>query len=179
MPDHKTHDQLGLIAAAALIPSSYAVLHYGLDAAPAAAYSGMLLVVGSHLWATWMLSPDLDINSAIYERWGPLRWLWLPYQTFTPHRSWFSHSGISGAFRLVYLALAVWMVLWVLTWFGQAALRISETPAYHDQFWSWLTSSVQAAGPWPAVLIVAGVVIADLVHVVADLVTSEVKGLWR
>ena len=177
MPDHKTHDQLGLGAAALLIPGSYAALHYGLGAAPAAAYSGMLLVVGSHLWATWMLSPDLDINSAIYDRWGPLRWLWLPYQVFTPHRSWFSHSGISGALRLVYLALAVWLALAALWWAGEQIPGIDDLPHYHTTFWRWLTSSVQA-GAWPAALIVAGVVIADLVHVAADLVTSEIKGWW-
>jgi uncharacterized metal-binding protein len=176
MPDHKTHDQLGLVAAAALIPGSYGALHYGLGAAPAAAYSGMLLVVGAHLWATWMLSPDLDINSAIYDRWGPLRWLWWPYQRVVPHRSWFSHSGVSGAFRLVYLALAAWLALAGLWWAGVYLLRIADTPVYHDVYWQWLTSSVQAAGPWPAALIVAGVVVADLVHVGADLLTSELKG---
>jgi uncharacterized metal-binding protein len=167
-----------MYAAAALLPASYAVLNYGLAEPPAAAYSGALVVVGSHIWATWMLSPDLDIDSAIYDRWGPFRGLWWPYQKLTPHRSWFSHSGLSGPLRLVYLALALWAALGGLALFGQAVLGIAETPAYQDQFWGWLMSSVET-GRRPALLIVAGVVVADLVHVVADLITSEIKGFWR
>lgn len=178
MPNHETHDKLGMYAVAALLPASYAALNYGLGEPPQLAYTGALVVVSSHIWATWMLSPDLDIDSAIYDRWGPFRYLWWPYQKLTPHRSWFSHSGVSGALRLVYLSLALWVVLAGLALFGQAVLGIAETPAYHDQFWGWLTSSVDT-GRRPALLIVAGVVVADLVHVVADLVTSEIKGFWK
>lgn len=179
MPNHQTHDRIGLVAVGPLVPASYAALHYGLHDAPAAAYSGMLIIVASHLWATWMLSPDLDIDSAIYDRWGPLRGLWWPYQKLVPHRSWFSHSGVSGVLRLAYLVGALWLLLYALAWLGQAALGIVGTPAYHQQFWDWLTSAVRGAGTRPALLIVAGVVVADLLHVGADLVTSEIKGFWK
>jgi uncharacterized metal-binding protein len=179
MPGHKTHDTNGIAAIGALVPASYAVLHLGLGDAPAAAYSGMLVVVGSHVWATWMLSPDLDIDSAIYDRWGPLRWLWWPYQKVIPHRSWFSHSGVSGVLRLAYLALALWLLLAALAWAGQSGLGLNSVPDYHTWFWDWLTRSVQASGTRPALLIVAGVVIADLLHVGADIVTSEIKGFWK
>jgi uncharacterized metal-binding protein len=139
----------------------------------------MLIVVGSHIWATWMLSPDLDIDSAIYDRWGPLRWLWWPYQRLVPHRHWVSHSGVSGVLRLAYLTVAIWAVLWVLSWLGQAVLGLAGVPDYQQQFLTWLTSSVQASGTRPILLIMAGVVIADLLHVSADLITSEIKGFWR
>jgi uncharacterized metal-binding protein len=179
VPGHKTHDKLGMYAAAALLPASYVALRYGLGDPPAAAYTGTLMVVGSHIWATWMLSPDLDIDSAIDDRWGPLRFLWLPYQKLTPHRSWFSHSGISGILRLLYLGAALWLLLALFAWIGQELLGIAETPAYHDMFFNWLNSSVDAAGPRPVWLLVAGVVIADLVHVGADLTTSELKWFGR
>jgi uncharacterized metal-binding protein len=168
-----------MYAAAALLPASYLTLRYGLDDPPAAAYTGMLLVVGSHIWATWMLSPDLDIDSAIDDRWGPLRFLWLPYQKLTPHRSWFSHSGVSGILRLLYLGAALWLLLALLAWTGQEVLGIAEAPAYHDIYIDWLNSSVEATGPRPVWLLVAGVVIADIVHVWADLTTSELKWFRR
>lgn len=178
MPNHKTHDQIGITAVGPLVPASYIAL-LSIGDAPAAAYTGMLLVVGSHVWATWMLSPDLDIDSAIYDRWGPLRWLWWPYQRLIPHRSWFSHSGVSGVFRLAYLAAAIWAVLWLLAALGQVALGIAGVPDFQQHYFDWLTSSVQASGTRPALLIVAGVVIADLLHVTADLTTSEIKGFWK
>jgi uncharacterized metal-binding protein len=58
-------------------------------------------------------------------------------------------------------------------------LGIAEAPSYHDLFVSWLTSSVTTAGPRPVWLLVAGVVIADIVHVWADLSTSELKWFRR
>jgi uncharacterized metal-binding protein len=178
MPNHETHDRIGLLAAGPLLPASYVALA-ALGDAPAAAYSGMLIITGSHLWATWMLSPDLDIDSAIYDRWGPFKGLWWPYQKVVPHRSWFSHSGISGVLRLGYLAVALWCVLYALVWLGSNALGLAAIPAYHAQFQDWLTSQVQVQGTRPALLIIAGVVIADLLHVAADLVTSEIKGWGR
>jgi hypothetical protein len=39
-----------------------------------------------------------------------------------------------------------------------------------------LTGTLAAAGPRPVWLIVAGVVVADMVHVAADLISSEIKG---
>jgi uncharacterized metal-binding protein len=179
MPNHQTHDQIGAYAAAALLPASYAVLTLALDEPPAVAYSGALVVICAHLWATWMLSPDLDIDSAIYDRWGPFRWLWLPYQKIIPHRSWFSHSGVSGALRLLYLGAALWCALYLLGELGRVVFGLAGVPAYHEQFFAWLTGTLAAAGPRPVWLIVAGVVVADMVHVAADLITSEIKGFWR
>jgi uncharacterized metal-binding protein len=135
---HQTHDQIGAYAAAALLPASYAVLTLALDEPPAAAYSGALVVICAHLWATWVLSPDLDIDSAIYDRWGPFRWLWLPYQKIIPHRSWFSHSGISGALRLLYLGGALWCALYLLGELGRVVFGLAGVPAYHEQFFAWL-----------------------------------------
>ena len=55
------------------------------------------------------LSPDLDLVSRPFKRWGLLRWFWLPYQKLIPrHRHWISHGPVIGsAVRLVYLAALV------------------------------------------------------------------------
>jgi uncharacterized metal-binding protein len=55
------------------------------------------------------LSPDLDLVSRPYKRWGLLRWLWLPYQKLIPrHRHWLSHGPVIGSLvRLFYLAALV------------------------------------------------------------------------
>jgi uncharacterized metal-binding protein len=80
------------------------------------------VVVGLGTWnlyaATWImlgcllggyfLSPDLDIRSRPFQRWGPLRSLWLPYQKSIAHRSSWSHAPIIGTtLRLLYLGVMV------------------------------------------------------------------------
>jgi uncharacterized metal-binding protein len=61
------------------------------------------------------LSPDLDLVSRPFKRWGCLRWFWLPYQRLIPrHRHWLSHGPVIGSIvRLVYLAALV-SPLWLL-----------------------------------------------------------------
>lgn len=65
------------------------------------------LITGiAHLIGGLMLSPDLDLVSRPFKRWGFLQVIWIPYQHFIPrHRHWLSHGVLVGsAIRLVYLA---------------------------------------------------------------------------
>jgi uncharacterized metal-binding protein len=63
-----------------------------------------LLVAGGFLFGGLMFGPDLDIYSVQFQRWGFLRWIWLPYQKSLRHRSFFSHGPIIGTtLRVLYL----------------------------------------------------------------------------
>jgi len=178
MPNHETHDAIGLLAAPA-VGVGAGLLLSGLGSSPADSYSGALLVSAAHLWATWMLSPDLDLASVIHERWGLLGFIWQPYMRLIPHRNWMSHSGISGVFRLLYLAAAIWLLLW-LCWAGGAMLlRVPGVPEYHAIATAWLLGSIRGGGAAPAALIVAGAIVADVLHVAADLISTEIKVSWR
>ncbi len=65
-----------------------------------------IVTAGSYLFAGLMFGPDLDIYSHQYKRWGPLRWLWLPYRKMLRHRSVFSHGFILGTIgRILYVTL--------------------------------------------------------------------------
>jgi len=67
-----------------------------------------LLVAGGFLLGGLMFGPDLDTYSRQYQRWGILRWIWLPYQKSIRHRSPLSHGPLLGtAIRVVYIALWV------------------------------------------------------------------------
>ncbi len=72
-----------------------------------------VIAAASHFLGGYWLSPDLDIKSAPFLRWGILRFIWLPYQRFIPHRSPLSHAPVLGSvIRLLYLAvclLPVWL----------------------------------------------------------------------
>lgn len=111
MPSGKVHDQITVIAAAALAP-----VWYTFTPAPVDPTVGLALVA-STLFSGLMLSPDLDLNSSIYSRWGPLRYLWLPYQKAIPHRSKLSHSYLLGpALRVIYFLAISWLLLRAGTW---------------------------------------------------------------
>jgi uncharacterized metal-binding protein len=87
-----------------------------------------IITAAAHLLGGLYLSPDLDLVSKPFKRWGLLRVLWLPYQKLIPcHRHWLSHGVIVGSIvRLLYFAallLPLWFLLpglqqveWAITW---------------------------------------------------------------
>ncbi|MDY7020401.1 MAG: metal-binding protein, partial [Cyanobacteriota bacterium] len=70
-----------------------------------------LIVAGCFLFSGLMFGPDLDIRRSYhFQRWGWLRWLWLPYQKSVRHRSFLSHGPIMGtAVRVLYLSICLMM----------------------------------------------------------------------
>jgi uncharacterized metal-binding protein len=75
-----------------------------------------LITASSHLLGGLYLSPDLDLKSLPWKRWGILRFLWLPYQRI-PHRHWLSHAPVIGSIgRLLYLGVLLSPVAIALYW---------------------------------------------------------------
>lgn len=146
MPGYKTHDKVGI---AAIIPISGASVALGFDLK-----TTVTLAIGIAV-STYFLSPDLDLHSRIYRRWGLLRWIWIPYQKVVPHRSWISHSGpISATLRIAYL------MLWIIPIMLYMHLTL---PMYDLQFLTF------CAIMWVAL------VIADSLHVLMDMIWKDRK----
>lgn len=56
---------------------------------------------------SYYISPDLDINSSVYKRWGLLKLIWWPYLKLMKHRQ-SSHSIVLGPISiLVYLGVII------------------------------------------------------------------------
>jgi uncharacterized metal-binding protein len=72
------------------------------------------IAASAHFLGGLWLSPDLDLVSRPFLRWSILRFIWIPYQKFIPHRSPLSHAPVLGSLiRLLYLAM--WLSpLWLL-----------------------------------------------------------------
>ncbi|MBE9204506.1 metal-binding protein [Synechocystis salina LEGE 06099] len=104
MPAGKIHDRITLGAIPAVIAIAFistGSVRLTLLMAIAFGFSGL------------MFGPDLDIHSCQYKRWGWLRWIWLPYRRFIPHRSPLSHGFLIGTIlRLLYLG--GWLLLGAL-----------------------------------------------------------------
>ncbi|KAB8319948.1 metal-binding protein [Tolypothrix campylonemoides VB511288] len=95
MPSGRTHDRITLWA----LPLVTGVTFWQTNSS-----NLTLLVAGGFLFGGLMFGPDLDIYSRPYQRWGFLRFIWLPYQKSLRHRSLLSHGPIIGTtLRVVYL----------------------------------------------------------------------------
>jgi uncharacterized metal-binding protein len=67
----------------------------------------------AYVFSMVLLSPDLDLaKSDSYRRWGPLRWLWIPYAAAFRHRRISHHALFGPITRVGYVAalsLAGWL----------------------------------------------------------------------
>lgn len=94
MPSGKTHDKISI----GFLPILLVILYF-----IEINMIGMIIISISFLFASFMFNGDLDLYSLPYKRWGPLKFIWKPYQNI-PHRSILSHGLIIGTIiRLVYL----------------------------------------------------------------------------
>ncbi len=101
MPAGKIHDRITLGAT----PAVMAITFIGTGSTRLT-----LLMAIAFGFSGLMFGPDLDIHSCQYKRWGWLRWIWLPYCRFIPHRSPLSHGFLIGTIlRLLYLSS--WLIL--------------------------------------------------------------------
>ncbi|MUG91541.1 metal-binding protein [Scytonema sp. UIC 10036] len=99
MPSGQTHDRITLWA----LPFVTGVTFWQTKSG-----NLTLLVAGGFLFGGLMFGPDLDIYSRHYQRWGFLRFIWLPYQKSLRHRSFLSHGPIIGTtLRVIYLSTLV------------------------------------------------------------------------
>ncbi|WP_082506130.1 DUF2227 family putative metal-binding protein [Deinococcus sp. Leaf326] len=67
-------------------------------------------------FGTLLVTPDLDLRLNDARRnWGPFRFIWAPYAALSKHRG-MSHTYLLGpTIRLLYLALWVAPVLWLIS----------------------------------------------------------------
>lgn len=107
MPNGKTHDMLTVVTGVVGLPAVVLLL-------PDHNLAAALTLTGAHLVSGLAFSPDLDLASEPYRRWGPLRYIWFPYREFVPHRAWVSHSLVFGPLmRLMYFGLMAWLSFYI------------------------------------------------------------------
>ena len=163
MPSGATHDRitlwmLPLITAATLILTRSSDL--------------TLIVAGAFLFGGLMLSPDLDLRSRPYKRWGWFRWIWIPYQKRIGHRSTLSHGLIVGTvLRVVYLMLWIGLV---------GAIAIALVLQFSDTTWTWETLRQQALSllsryRYGIAALFIGLELGAISHIASDTIGSTYK----
>ena len=172
MPDGKTHDKITVIGAAAAIPAWWLLTPIPAD------YTEGLAFVGATLFSGLMLSPDLDLNSSIYHRWGPFKYLWWPYQKIIPHRSRLSHSFLlAPLLRVIYFLFFAWALFRIVTWgltFAFTFDRNGLSQQYTSAFLHWCDTH-RVHVEW----LIMGIVLGATLHVGADIFWSNWKRRGR
>ncbi|WP_340818197.1 metal-binding protein [Methanolobus sp. WCC4] len=155
MPDGKTHDTINAAVLIAVIFGLYYLIWK--EIAVISVYLNTYTILSfslAYMFATFFLSPDLDVNSKPYKRWGVLRFLWWPYKEIFKHRG-FSHNPVIGPLTIV-LNLAV--IVAAILLLGGFDLR--SIPS------SFIIATT------------AGMVLSMEVHIISDNVISRMKRIF-
>lgn len=176
MPNARTHDGITIVTGIVLAPVTYSLL-LAQSQPTEAALSDSLLFLGAHLLSGFMFSPDLDIDSAIDNRWGIFYWIWRPYMWLMPHRRLFSHGLIiSPLLRLLYfwgvLTLLSIGIAWLLAQIGIVV------PRFHLAVASYLGTYMNTH-PQEARLITIGFITGSAAHTIADWLSTRGKRFLR
>jgi uncharacterized metal-binding protein len=133
----------------------------------------------STLFSGLLFSPDLDLHSESYIRWGWLRFIWWPYKTALPHRHILSHGLLIGVVsRIIYLhvMLALLFIVlrwaWHAFWMGGKSDVLQEAQFIYDAgfgFYRSIDPSYLLAG-------FIGLWIGAEAHTIADIIWSATKG---
>lgn len=163
MPSGRTHDRITL-----WILPVVAVLTFGLTQSG----SLTLLVSGGFLFGGLMFGPDLDIYSRQFQRWGFLRWIWIPYQKSLRHRSFLSHGPIIGtALRSLYLSL--WIII-----LGGLVILIADLFGVETSEWKTSTKlALASVSQYKAegIALLLGLELGAMSHSLSDWGDSAVK----
>lgn len=128
------------------------------------------VVASGFLFSGLMFGPDLDIYSVQFKRWGYFKFIWLPYQKYLPHRSFFSHGFIIGTvIRSLYLCFILLLFGLVL---GAIALLISP------RIWQETINNLALVAQIYLKEIIAlfiGLELGAMSHYLADIIDSWLK----
>jgi uncharacterized metal-binding protein len=178
MPGARAHDAITVITGLALAPVGYSALA-GVGAPPDTAVRNTAILIGAHLLSGIMFSPDLDIDSAIDDRWGILFWIWRPYMWLVPHRSRLLSHGllIAPLLRLLYFYLITVLLLIASAWLlGRVGIVL---PNLHIRLSDTLLGLIRDH-PLETQSFVAGFITGGAAHTIADwLVTGGKRYLRR
>jgi uncharacterized metal-binding protein len=172
MPNARTHDTITY----AIIPFTFlgAELYWG-DLAT----SGIATV--AMLFSGLMFGPDLDLDSKPYRRWGPLKFLWKPYQAALPHRSVLSHGPVLGTIiRIVYFLIVFSLFAATVLYLRHSYIKGAQTTwlGEFNTFKSDLFTLFDKTDKRYLWGLFAGLCVGALAHTTADIVWSAIKR-WR
>ncbi|MEA3238641.1 MAG: metal-binding protein [Candidatus Bipolaricaulota bacterium] len=150
MPSGRTHLRIEMFVFVACVASGVYLFQVGLVRS---VYIGVFL--GSYLFSSLFLSPDLDLKgSDSFRRWGVARVMWVPYARLFRHRALSHHIILGPLTRIAYLGAIVSLVL----------IAVLHLTGWQVRF---------SVPQWPMIAaLLCGLYLPNQIHTVADTVWS-------
>lgn len=140
------------------------------------------IVTAAMVFAGLMFGPDLDLYSRQYKRWGPLRFIWVPYMMAIGHRSRLSHGLVLGTiFRVLYF-IAVFALLSSVTLYVRQRYLYGAQTTWSAEF---ERVSLDLGAFWERTdkqyfkAAFAGLWLGAAAHTISDVVWSVMKQIWK
>ncbi|MDK2830862.1 MAG: hypothetical protein PWQ75_614 [Methanolobus sp.] len=155
IPDGKTHDAINAAVLTIVLIGFYYAFREGIN--PVVTYLDNYTIAAfsiAYIFATLFLSPDLDISSKPYKRWGVLRVLWWPYKELFKHRG-LSHHPVIGPLSIVLNLLVIVAAVFLLIGID----------------YELIPSSLMIAS-------IGGIVLSIEVHIISDNMVSKFKSIF-
>jgi uncharacterized metal-binding protein len=137
----------------------------------------------SYLGATFLLSPDLDLNHSIPTRnWGILKFIWMGYPRIFRHRGKSHSLFFSSLTKIVYLIVVgialIASFLFFSKIYDQRSLAIALDETVGESH-SLLQDILNRVIPYKRYFIssLIGITLSDWVHILSDRIFSTVKRL--
>lgn len=168
MPSGKVHDRITVAAAVLSVPVWWQF------APPPRDWTVGAMLIGAMLFSGLALSPDLDLDSSIYRRWGPFRFIWWPYQKVVKHRSWVSHSFLLGPLiRTVYFLFMFWGLLRITSYFLAQVIAFDRNSLFRHG--GDAAANLWRTHPQHFQMLLLGLFLGAALHSAADLMPTSFK----
>lgn len=153
MPNGKNHNIINITVLVVLLSGVFALFkRYDVNLlAEYFNFQSILIFSIFYIFDTFFLSPDLDIQSAPYERWGPFKFLWWPYKVLFKHRG-LSHNPVFGPLTIIINFSLIFVPLMFLTGFKFELVPIELIVSF-----------------------MIGILTSIELHILADMVVSELN----
>lgn len=152
MPNGKTHNKINIAVLFLTLIGLHSPLFSTTLPSEYLSTASIAIFSFSFLFGTYYLSPDLDIKSDPFKRWGPFRYIWWPYQKIFGHRGML-HNPIFGPLIII-LTVGVVFVAPVVV-----ALDLSAKEVPQELL----------------VALFTGIVLSIEIHIVADTISTKTK----
>jgi uncharacterized metal-binding protein len=169
MPSGKTHDAITFLFVAPTFAAAWQIT----KSVPLAS-----TITFAFLFGGLMFGPDLDTVSKQYSRWGFMRFLWYPYQSFFKHRSRWSHGLVFGTLLRCIYFIGVLTIISFLAAYIVAIYTGGDLPRLVEftRTWQQIGDYVRANfGDYAFAAAFAGLWLGAASHTLTDMAGSFVK----
>lgn len=156
VPSGRTHNRINIIALFIILLSLFSLLKKPVLPFPSSYMENRRIIIFSlaYLFGTFFLSPDLDVKSGPYNRWGVFKIIWLPYQFFG-HRGILHHPVLGPVILTLTPAILLYFLLLLLN------IDAGELPV-----WIWTSA-------------LSGIFISIEIHCLSDMLWGKICRQWR